>query len=1224
MLAALGCGDSSERKAMPLAKDGIIDLRDWDFEKDGIVELNGQWRFVWEEFVEPMPSDEFREKYRRTIQVPARWHTQPHPHKPGELLPRTGYATYALEVQLPKGVDSGQLGLAVAVIASAATWAVLPGDAIKRLATLEQGVPGISRETSMPVSVRLATPLESGAKARLMLLLHVSNFRYAQGGIWQSAKIGLRKMVRTEDLSTALLNSFIAGVLFIFAFYHFLLFTQRREDKPSLYFAFGCGVTALRQWLMARFPQALGVGSSADGYNVLLSLEYMTMPLIVMSFGLFIHALLPGLYLKRFVQSWCIGLGGILTLLCIFTEPVTFSASLHLYQLHVVLCVAVILFYLGVRAYKGKSIARWMFFAFVIVAGGAVNDILYGRLIIETAFIAPFTFIAFVLMQSAILSDKAARAFKQVKHLGENLQKEVDAKTRNLTVSTREALLAKSESDSLRIQAENAKEEADILRKAAEEHAIELKEIDKKKTHFFQNISHELRTPLTLILNPLEEASQRHQDDKSIDVAAQNSRRLLRLVNQLLDFQKLEAGKQELKLTPINLSQFAHVCGDYFASACSSKEIKFSGTLNGEEMGLQPQPQPLHIQGEVDALEKVTFNFLSNALKYTPKGGQIELGLTTSCDKARLFIRDTGPGISPEGQTKLFQVFSQVDETTTRDYEGTGLGLALVKSLTEEMNGEVGVESEVGQGSTFWAEFPLTQGARSKLSLLLVDDDKLVRDSLSLQFSLLLGKGQVKTVASAEEARAVLKTTDIGCIICDARMPDEDGPSFLTFAYKNYPSTGRILLTGQADQTLLQQSINDARVDHVAYKPCDVDDLIQLVQDLIEKSGFDESCEHFQVKDWLLADSTGQTRVEDTGVFESLEAISEGSCELVLVVDDLPDMRNLIGNSLKKKNYRVATAPNGKRGVEIARQIRPNLIVTDWMMPVMSGPDLIKELKDDAQLNSVPIILLTAKSDEESKLLGTEVGADAFLGKPFSDQELGSIVSNLLSLKNREREVEDLNRFLTESVLKRYLPPALIEQIVDGEISMDKPAEMRQVTVLFSDLCGFTATSAALGPAAISELLNEYLTTMNDIIFKHGGTIDKFIGDAIMVMFGAPAQMDSKEQAERATACANEMQAAMAVMAKAWELRSAGHLKMRIGIHQGDAVVGNFGSDRRSDYTCIGPTVNLAARIESACKPGMVFVSEQLKGLLPEATAESVGEFELKGVDGKQSLYRLV
>jgi len=296
------------------------------------------------------------------------------------------------------------------------------------------------------------------------------------------------------------------------------------------------------------------------------------------------------------------------------------------------------------------------------------------------------------------LSGKAAHAFRRAEHLGENLQKEVEEQTQDLNLKTLEAQEAT-------LAALLAKEDAEKLRRDAEKHAVELEEIDQQKTAFFQNMSHELRTPLTLILNPLESATQRLPGDQEIAVATKNSRRLLRLVNQLLDFQKLEAGKQELKLAPLDLNRFTYVCGDYFHSACSTKRIEFSVHREGKR--LVKDGEPIWMMGEVDALEKVAFNYLSNALKYTPKEGKIELGLLQVNQRIRLFVKDNGPGISEEGQAKLFEVFSQVDETTTRAYEGTGLGLALVKSLVEEMGGEVGVESEPGKGSTFWAEFPL-------------------------------------------------------------------------------------------------------------------------------------------------------------------------------------------------------------------------------------------------------------------------------------------------------------------------------------------------------------------------------------------------------------------------------------------------------------------------------------------------------------------------------------
>ncbi len=226
--------------------------------------------------------------------------------------------------------------------------------------------------------------------------------------------------------------------------------------------------------------------------------------------------------------------------------------------------------------------------------------------------------------------------------------------------------------------------------------------------------------------------------------------------------------------------------------------------------------------------------------------------------------------------------------------------------------------------------------------------------------------------------------------------------------------------------------------------------------------------------------------------------------------------------------------------------------------------------------------------------------------------------------RQRGRQIESLNQQIKEQVLIRYLPPTLISDIFDGKVSMDTKPSMQEVTVLFSDLSGFTQMSEEQGAETVAEFLNDYLTTMNETIFANHGTIDKFIGDAIMVLFGAPVPMDSKKQAENAAQCARAMQAGMMLVNEKWRTRGLKEVSMRIGIHQGTAVVGNFGSSQRVDYTAIGPNVNLASRIESACIPGEIFVSPDISELLSPQLTEEAGEFELKGISGKTSLYRLV
>jgi adenylate cyclase len=243
-----------------------------------------------------------------------------------------------------------------------------------------------------------------------------------------------------------------------------------------------------------------------------------------------------------------------------------------------------------------------------------------------------------------------------------------------------------------------------------------------------------------------------------------------------------------------------------------------------------------------------------------------------------------------------------------------------------------------------------------------------------------------------------------------------------------------------------------------------------------------------------------------------------------------------------------------------------------------------------------------------------------YFGHRFSE----SLVRRELQLKAKNKQIQLLNQEIREQVLSRYLPPALINDIFDGKISMDTKPHSKKVTVLFSDLSGFTKISEELGAEAVSEFLNDYLSAMNETIFANSGTIDKFIGDAIMVIFGAPTEMNAGEQANNAARCALAMQTAMVGVNQRWAGRGISEVAMRIGIHQGQAVVGNFGSNQRVDYTAIGPSVNVASRIETACEPGQSYISGVVRELLAdELRTEPVGNFKLKGIQAEIPLFKL-
>jgi GAF domain-containing protein/class 3 adenylate cyclase len=627
--------------------------------------------------------------------------------------------------------------------------------------------------------------------------------------------------------------------------------------------------------------------------------------------------------------------------------------------------------------------------------------------------------------------------------------------------------------------------------------AERLMELDKQKTEFFQNISHEFRTPITLIQGPLESVVTMGEglSYEQSTIALRNSRRLLRLVNQLLDLQRLDAGKMQPNFRECDLVDFVSQIVESFRPYCEKKGLSLTSYLN--------DCPPIYL--DTEKFDKVVYNLLSNAMKFTPEGGFIKIQLWHIENKCILKVQDSGIGIIKEEIPHLFQRFRQAEGSENRSYEGTGLGLALVKELVEIHGGQVTVDSIYGKGTTFSI-------------YLLPGSTHLPQEWLEEE------KGEINL------SRAAIELADLE----------------------------------------LLENTNDNKY-------------LASEQDT-EQSGVNIS-------------------------------------HSILVVDDNPDLRTYVSGILRKNGYQVNIARNGYEGFRVAKDSLPSLIVTDLMMPLVTGLEMIKMIRDEEQLKGIPIILLTAKVDEETRISGTERGADAYLAKPFNDRELLAEVKNLLALKENERRVLELNTYLTESVLKRFLPSALVKKAAAGDLVLDLRPEPRLITVLFSDIVGFTQLSNTLRSRKVAELLNEYLESMTKVVFDNGGTVDKFMGDAILALFGAPEELTPNEQVRRCINTARGMLRSLEKLNERW--RSQGifdtdgreGLQFRCGIHQGTAVVGMFGSAERADYTAIGPSVNIAARLQSVAIPGTILVSAAVADYLQDEEITKGSSLHLKGID---------
>jgi signal transduction histidine kinase/CheY-like chemotaxis protein len=421
-----------------------------------------------------------------------------------------------------------------------------------------------------------------------------------------------------------------------------------------------------------------------------------------------------------------------------------------------------------------------------------------------------------------------------------------------------------------------------------------LAEIDRAKTAFFSNVSHEFRTPLTLMLGPLHDLLAKSQTHLSptakdqLELVNRNGARLLRLVNTLLDFSRIEAGRIEAVYQATDLAAFTGELASVFRSATDRAGLQL--LVDCRALG-----EPVYIDREM--WEKVVLNLLSNAFKFTFEG-EIEVSVGRVGDAAELRVRDTGVGIPQEAIPKLFDRFHRVANTRSRTHEGSGIGLALVQELVKLHGGSIDVASTVGRGTSFIVRIPFGQNH--------------------------LTAGKIGGSRSSS-------STGVGAT------------PFVEEALRWLPD-----------------------------EPTHSEELF-------------ESVEFLPVPCPPASDSADRSRI--------------------LVADDNADMRQYLARLLAE-HYEVETVADGQIAINAARQRPPNLILSDVMMPVLDGFDLLKAIRADERTRSIPVVLLSARAGEESRVEGLQAGADDYLIKPFSSRELLARISARLEIAQLQRENE--------------------------------------------------------------------------------------------------------------------------------------------------------------------------------------------------------------------------
>jgi class 3 adenylate cyclase len=247
----------------------------------------------------------------------------------------------------------------------------------------------------------------------------------------------------------------------------------------------------------------------------------------------------------------------------------------------------------------------------------------------------------------------------------------------------------------------------------------------------------------------------------------------------------------------------------------------------------------------------------------------------------------------------------------------------------------------------------------------------------------------------------------------------------------------------------------------------------------------------------------------------------------------------------------------------------------------------------------------------------------AFYGSAALLFLLALIIFGLWRRQIQAHRLQKLQQYLQTRILSRFLPPALVEEIRLGRSRLDEEPQKRLVTILFADLVDFTAKAEQLGTDRTARLLNQWMHMATDVVFAENGTIDKFMGDCVMVLFGAPLDLTPEAQVKRAVACAHNLVRAMEEQNEIWLRDFEVSFELRVGINQGEAIVGSFGSEKRSDYTVIGDAVNLASRIENMAVPGQILLSQSAVRYLPDHAVRSLGARPVRGMKETQEIFEL-
>ena len=635
----------------PVATRGNLDLKTWDFKVHGPIKLDGEWEFYWRKLINPTDFESSKYNPDNFMHVPGYWNRNAIKNKE---YPAWGFATLRLQI---KNIPAGKIyGFKIRDMNSSyRLW-------YNHKLITSNGEVGISAEQSKP-ELRSKLIFFPVHEKDAVITLQIGNFEYSKGGPRHSIQFAPQAELLNLQDRYIIVDMFIIGCLFFMSFYHLVLFIYRPSAKTYIYFSLLCFVIALRT--IATSERILSDLLGGVPFEVLWKISHLTFYLAMPFFISFITAL----YKKdaSSIMFWFANIVGyFFTLLAIVTTAEVYSEFLYIFQILAIVIVVYVIFIMFKAVYNKREGAIIFMLGMIVLGTATINDILYAELIINSGDFSPLGTLVFVLANSIVLSGRFSRALSTA----ESLSLELDEKVRERTD-----------------QLENAN--------------LDLKKLHNIKNNLFANISHEIRTPLTLMISPLDSLFEgketrinKHQQ-QIIYTIRRNGERLLKLINSILDLTKMESDKMSLHLQKIDLNIFAKNIQDHFQELARQKHTSLEFKTRENYI----------VEIDPEFMEKVLLNLYSNAVKFT-ENGQIITTITGQDNNIELEIKDTGIGISNEHISIIFERFRQIDSNASREYAGTGIGLALCKEIMRIHGGSIRVDSVPLQGSSFTIEIP--------------------------------------------------------------------------------------------------------------------------------------------------------------------------------------------------------------------------------------------------------------------------------------------------------------------------------------------------------------------------------------------------------------------------------------------------------------------------------------------------------------------------------------